>query len=311
MAATGNRIRYAIALAISIALLAALLFLLDVEQLLASLEQVDLAWFAIAFGVMPAFFLTKVYKWHYLVRTRAGVPFGDSLTSFLAGISFSLVTPARTGELSRVAYLPVRDRHVYTGLVALDKIFDLLCIIMLSCLGSVAILGHWATLLFILTIVAILLLVFNLSRLSRYVDRHPKLSGNRFFVSLGEMMALKPRQILYSISLTLLGFVLLLAQCYCLVRAFVPVSPEAILFSYPLTVLTNILPFTVSGLGLREGTAVLLLARFGVPGPAAFNATFLLFFINTFIPAIIGAGIIFLRHLSACGDSATGVRQGE
>jgi uncharacterized membrane protein YbhN (UPF0104 family) len=62
-----------------------------------------------------------------------------------------------------------------------------------------------------------------------------------------------------------------------------------ILFVFPLVLLTNVAPVTLSGLGLREGTAIALLALFGISSAAAFNATFLSYLLNSVAPAVVGA----------------------
>ena len=45
------------------------------------------------------------------------------------------------------------------------------------------------------------------------------------------------------------------------------------------------------GLGLREGTAALLLSRYGVPMEAAVAAAFSLFVINALLPGLVGLAL--------------------
>jgi uncharacterized membrane protein YbhN (UPF0104 family) len=80
-----------------------------------------------------------------------------------------------------------------------------------------------------------------------------------------------------------------LVTFYVLLRCFVAVPFSVILFVFPLVLLTNVAPITLSGLGLREGTAIALLALFGISSAAAFNATFLSYLLNSVVPALIGA----------------------
>jgi hypothetical protein len=56
-----------------------------------------------------------------------------------------------------------------------------------------------------------------------------------------------------------------------------------------LILLTNLIPLTIGNLGIREGAAAFLLARFGVAAPAAVNAAFLLFLFDSVIPGLAGA----------------------
>lgn len=57
-----------------------------------------------------------------------------------------------------------------------------------------------------------------------------------------------------------------------------------------------LLPISVSGLGVRENTAVFFLALFHIPAAAAAGIALLIFFINIILPALIGAGFIFQRR---------------
>ena len=57
---------------------------------------------------------------------------------------------------------------------------------------------------------------------------------------------------------------------------------------FPITLLTNILPITIGNLGVREGATILLLREYGIESEIAFNTAIILFFLHSFIPAIIG-----------------------
>ncbi len=66
--------------------------------------------------------------------------------------------------------------------------------------------------------------------------------------------------------LAILSACVAIIQCYLLVNAFQPADFSTVFFTFPLIILTNIVPVTISGLGVREGAAVLLLPQFGVSG---------------------------------------------
>jgi uncharacterized membrane protein YbhN (UPF0104 family) len=59
-------------------------------------------------------------------------------------------------------------------------------------------------------------------------------------------------------------------------------------FAFPWILLTNLVPITPAGLGVREGTAVAILHTYGVQVATAVNATLLLFVINSLLPALLG-----------------------
>jgi glycosyltransferase 2 family protein len=296
------------ALVLTVAVLAALFAVLDVSTLVAALREIDLRFFGLALAAMPLFIALKAYKWHCLARTCASVTYFDSLGSYLVGNSLSLFTPSKTGELARALYLPSGSKEAILGLTVVDKVFDLLGLLSLTSLGLLLVSGPLAALPFAIAAAALIAMLLNLRFLGRFVAGHPWLSRVKPLVSLCNGVAVNTRIVGISLGLTLITFFVVLAQCYCLVLAFGPVSPIAILFTFPLAMLTNILPLTISGLGIREGTAVLLLGTFGVPGAAAFNAAFLLFFINTFVPGPAGALVMLGKHAKPGANAISGGR---
>jgi uncharacterized membrane protein YbhN (UPF0104 family) len=66
-------------------------------------------------------------------------------------------------------------------------------------------------------------------------------------------------------------------------------SFDIVFLTFPLVILTNVLPLTVGGLGIREGAAAALLSHYGVPTAEAALAAFLMFAINTALPGLVGA----------------------
>ena len=69
-------------------------------------------------------------------------------------------------------------------------------------------------------------------------------------------------------------------------------DPKAVLFCFPLIILSISLPLTIGGLGVREAVAVLLLSRFGVAQATALNAALLLFVINVLAPGLLGLTLV-------------------
>lgn len=94
------------------------------------------------------------------------------------------------------------------------------------------------------------------------------------------------------LGLTLAAFLVVLAQFAIVLSNWHTSSLAIVALTFPLVILTNILPVTIGGLGLREATAAILLARYGVPAADAALAAFLMFAINTALPGIVGAFLL-------------------
>ena len=88
-------------------------------------------------------------------------------------------------------------------------------------------------------------------------------------------------------------------QFYLLIMAFIPIKVIYALIAYPLVMLINILPITIGGIGVREGTSALILTKFGIPPEYAVSASFLLFCVNTLLPGL--AGSLFISRIRLSG----------
>jgi uncharacterized membrane protein YbhN (UPF0104 family) len=281
-----------LALLVSVLALALILSILDIDQLISSVSHMDIWLFSIALSLAPVVLFLKTLRWHLLLNTKCSVPFRETFTSYLAGITMGLITPARSGELLRVLYLPVSGKFRLTGIVVCDKLFDMLSLMLLSSAGCYMIIGAPVALLVIAAFVCGIIFMLYAETLAAYFRsfRLPH-AIMEFFHMIGHI-GLKPREILIYMPLAIVTHMIVLVQCYFLVSAFYPVTPEAIMFTFPIIIFSNIVPFTIGGLGVREGVSVLLLPMFGVPATAAFTAAFLIQFINTFLPGIFGALLI-------------------
>nr|WP_273333797.1 lysylphosphatidylglycerol synthase domain-containing protein [Dictyoglomus turgidum] len=97
--------------------------------------------------------------------------------------------------------------------------------------------------------------------------------------------------------ITFVAYFLVVFEGYFLGKAFDIDNFFAFLYGYPLVMLVNLVPMTIAGLGLREGTAILLLNKFSIPSNVAFNVSFLIFLLNTALPAIWGIFAMYLITL--------------
>jgi hypothetical protein len=109
---------------------------------------------------------------------------------------------------------------------------------------------------------------------------------HRIFASLE---SLSPRSTTVFLALTLASFAIVLIQFGIILSSWTAPTPDLVLLTFPLVILTNVLPITVGGLGVREGAAALLLAHYRVPAADAVLAALLMFTLNTALPGVLGA----------------------
>ncbi len=116
---------------------------------------------------------------------------------------------------------------------------------------------------------------------------------------------MSPRVTTVFLALTVASFALVFLQFGVILLSWRSWSLDIVLLTFPLVILTNILPVTIGGLGLREGTAALLLAHYGVSSADAAVTALLSSTVNTYLPGLAGA---LLFPLSAGRPAAGGVQ---
>jgi len=284
-------------LSLTVIILAVIIRKLNFDQIYRTFTAPNMSFLFIAFILVIPNFIFKFWKWHYLLQT-CGIneSYYNASRSYLAGLAIGMVTPARAGEVGRALFLQKKEKLKGTGVVIVDKLFDLTGIVLLSLLGArIFISPSMFYLLFALVVAGIAFLLFS-SSFHRLIV--PMMSNKPFGTKIKQVLSvfehLSKRVVTKNIAITLAMFFVVLFQCYFFVKTFYPdaLAFNAILFAYPLVIVANILPITIGGLGVREGVAVFTLSIFNIPGEVAVSATLYLFIINVVFPSLIGCMII-------------------
>jgi uncharacterized protein (TIRG00374 family) len=278
---------------ITVLLLAFLLWKVHPGQIYGALRQADFDGLAVAAGLGVVMILLRWWKWHVLVKDglKEGSP-KQSLISLLGGMAFALVTPARVGEVSRAFFFAKGTKTQVGMLTVIDRVIDLFVVLLYASLGATSRVSPIFRVVLAVAMAILALVVLRLDwflTLLRRWFRRGWLSSR--LASLEEVEhnlrhGTIARNFAISCSLTFVDLV----TFFVLLRCFVSDVPfTVVLLVFPLVLLTNVAPITISGLGLREGTAIALLALFKISSAAAFNATFLSYILNSVVPAVIGA----------------------
>lgn len=285
----GNRwVRYAL----TVLLLAAVAYKVHPGRLFHAAASIQVTNLVLAALLTISFLAFKTWRW-YLILRESGITadFNQAFVSVIGGMGLALITPARLGELVRVAYLPDPRKWKIGGLVMIDKSFDVLVLAGLSIPGAWTLLGAWAGLVFAAATLVGLFIVYRPRLLALVLYRlSAKMPGRSKLERIWESLdALTPRSTTIFIALTLGAFAEVLLQFGIILSSWHPATIAIVALTFPIVILTNALPVTIGGLGLREAAAALLLAHYGVSSADAALAAFLMFAINTALPGVIGA----------------------
>ena len=304
---------------ITLVLLAIILWKINPRQFWDAGKSLSLENLFLAMALTIPFLLLKALRWHLLLRAaRCQATFRESFFSLLGGMGVALLTPARLGEVTRAAYLPEPRKLRVGALVMVDKVYDVIVLALLSVAGAALLVSPLLAAglaAFGLAGVYLALRPRDLRTLFRPARRLPfyaridrVLSGFvEFPASVGFVC------LLYSLG----SFLIVLLQYWIILRAWNVGGLDVVAYCFPLVVLTNAVPLTVAGLGTREGAAILLLKHYGIAASIAAPSAFLMFFMNTALPGLLGALITPFTRAKGAGapvetaEAPTAVHQGD
>jgi uncharacterized protein (TIRG00374 family) len=301
-------------LLVSGAVLALLLWQIDVEQTIDILK--DSRW-GYVLGSLAIFLATTwlmAWRWWMLLRVR-GVhePYGWLVRMYFVSYAASQVLPtAIGGDAVRIIEHARRRpdvRATAAGAVVMERILGAAGTLVLVAVALALAAGRYegVRLLVILELALFgALVVLGLLLFSKHLGRHLEERlfplGKRMRID-GPMQSLyramheyrnTPRALVWVILVTLVAQAgRVIAIWLCGEAVGIDVSPWVYVILGPLLFLVQMIPFTLNGIGVREAFFVGFLGRFDVPQEAAFAAGFLYFAVS--IATSLPGAILFWR----------------
>ena len=271
----------------TVALVCLLCHRIDLHQIANLRRGADSGVLLIAVSLTLPFVLLKTLKWYHLLKIdQTQITYTLALRSFLIGVGASLFTPARLGELARIACFPRQRSQVFT-LVVVDKFIDMSALLGVFVL-SLMLLSPWMALAGLFGVGCLWLLVYtglNCTKSAKWIVQRP------WLIKRVRLLRQLPRHlIVLNACFACICFGLMSLQFYLLLSSLQPVGWQVGL-TLPVILVVSSLPISIMGLGLREGTAALLLSGYGVPMEAAVAAALSLFVINTLLPGLVGLAL--------------------
>ncbi len=237
----------------------------------------------------------KSYKWYLLSKElHSENTFWNAAKSYLRGTSLAIVTPSRIGELGRV--VGMKGNKLQLGsLTFIDKISELCIVIFFILLGGQKLLTGYKSIFIILALAAVLLFLYQFRRFNNIITRFVPFEFLKAILRGFTLVSWPLSNIILILSFLTMSIYFL--QAYLLLSAFYPVTVTTILMVFPIILLTNLVPITIGGLGLREGVAIYLLSQFGISATIAVSVSLLLFLFDTVIPGVLGSFLISFTHI--------------
>jgi uncharacterized protein (TIRG00374 family) len=307
-------------LAVSLALLAGLYAVVDLEALAAAVRQADPAWLAAGLSlVVPLTLLTA--RRFTLVSRGAAVGLAEASRLVLASSTLNLFLPSKMGDLAKSVVLTRRhgmERTLSVAVVVLEKTLDMVSLLFWGIAGILYVSFSDARMLLALAPVGMLFLVLLLlisplgasAGLARFAGRFlpEKVRGilDRFSADWTGIVGWfwqRPGRALGVVALSVFIWAMHMGQFWLFTRALGGAVPLLDNMAFAtLSILVGLLPFTFAGVGTRDAAIVLFYAPYLSPGQGAFLG--ILATIRYLLPAVAGVPFVseFYRGQESLGD---------
>ena len=274
-------------LAVSVALLALLFSRIDTARLWSSARHASLPWLAAALGVYSMNVLASTWRWRLLLDAQDVRLTGRMLLgSFLVATFFNNFLPSNIGgDVIRIRDTagPARSKTLATTVVLVDRGLGLMGLVFISAVGATMAAGlhgqgaspiwpRWLWVLFFGAAAVTAPAMYAPEGLGRLLQPltvvHPEWVGTRIVTltsALGRFRE-RPGALVGCFSGALFVQGLMVSFYLAVVHALhIPINAWDLAVIVPLSLVVQMLPVSVNGLGLREATFSFFFARLGLP----------------------------------------------
>ncbi len=306
------RILFWLKIAVSVGLLGYLLTLIDLDDLLAQLRNLDLAYLGLAYVLLLVQVAISAAKWQRILRSDGVVmPLAFLFKTNLIGGFFSLFLPTSFGgDVYRVvaARGVNQDLAKSTSSVVFDRLTGFFALISICMVGYVALpeqpYGLLVAALYVLGVLGFLIASSNMAI---------ALIGGLDLPLVGKVAKILRSFRSYRTHRRLLVVVLLLAFAFQLnvvvinkvytLALGIEVDFSLLLVIIPLIYLTEALPISINGLGVRESAFAFFFAMNGLSVEAGI-AVSLLIVAERYLLGILGGSLLLTSVISSRAQAA-------
>lgn len=307
-----RRITYLLPL-IGIILFLYIIWRTGLANILSIFPGIKLGYLLVALIMLVGIFLLKGLKWR-IILDYFGVDYSLLKTSkiWYIGYFIGTVTPAKLGDFIRVFYIK-KDTRKKVGecflTVFLDRLFDIVTILLLALASIVLFVSFFKTNLsigvIIFVIIALLLGAYLVTKKNfvRFLLKpffnmlipeskreKIKINFNSFYDNLRKV---NKRLFFIAFIVTLITWLLNFLYAYVLAVALnINVSLGYIFLIMPMVTIIELIPISISGLGTREAALIFFFFIIGISEVLAVSFS-LLYVFGSLLLALLGAYFLF------------------
>ena len=304
--------------AASIALGAVLMYYLlskaGFDMIAKSLSLLDYKWVLLAIGLYTFDMIIRAFRWKTVLKGNdIHISIWESFLAYNLGNSLNIIIPAKMGDIARSYYLKKKYALPYSRTLPatfLDRVFDVLgvYVVLLFC-GIYIMVGTrlepWLYYTFAAGIAALVITVAAMELLFNRKDIIERINNNKLknlMYSLLEAFSASFRDKGNFVLLLVCSMIIWLCEGVFSYLIFISMGQNMnaiiVIFATMIAILTKVVPITPGGIGVFEGTMVLILSFFGMnTGTGAVISTVNHFIMN-FYTILLGIYALFSENIS-------------
>ncbi len=277
---------------ITLLVLVVLFWKISLAEVWGILEKTNILYLLITLPLISFLYVLRTLKWEIMLRAvHVETNFTRDMVYILRGMFYGLATPGRAGELGRALFFEQKPAVFAT--VVWEKITDVVVLLFLSLLSLLFFFTDpflfWITIILGITIFGTSIILMH-TKTILYLARIfmiPTMSSQEY-LHYTKRCAHDGKLNLWLFALTMLYYAICFIIAYLVLYAINPTLSPLLVFSLPLIILLGNIPITISGIGVREAVTSIAFHTLGTDAVYGVSYAFLLFFLITVIPSLIG-----------------------
>ena len=287
---------------VSLGLIIYLISKLDIKAIYEAFGKMDIFLLSFSLPFIVIMYLIKARKWQALLNCiDIEISMRKSLEIVLIGTFYGAITPGRAGEVSRAFYLN-SDSSRSIPTVIIDRIIDIICLLLLSALSIAFVFKDWnliyLTALAMAPFIAGIILITNekfVSFIFKKISKNREYKEN-YIRTIREIT--ENKKVLIFVFLMTIGYYLVNIVVYWVVIKSLSLALNNILvFSLPIIIILGNFPISISGFGVREFVSVTIFNLLNENSEYGFSCSVILYLLTILSPALFGFLLTLKQNL--------------
>lgn len=281
-----KRLLYFLKFFVSLSILYFIFRKIDFKQFYCNFFNINLITILILLVTTIIKLVTQIFNWGIYLRLWPNYKFNltEIIRTHFIGSALRFLLPGGHATLGKVFFVENKKSSTFIS-IGVEKFFQIWINLLAA---SIAACFYFQNLHIILKFSMVILMVFLpflVKLFSKIVKR--EIVKNFFY---------EYEKIIYRIIFSQIIFVLLtILQYYVVLNNFQTIELNKVMIGVPLVLFANVIPITISGLGLRESFSIKVFAGFAILTDVAVTTSLTIFIFNSVLPGLVGLYFIIKK----------------